>query len=264
MLAEAGSVLGIDVGFSPVRRSSAVCRLWWNAEEVGWTIERFRAAGSEPEDTIRRVAGSHRVLAAAFDGPLRSDLAVIGRYRTAERMLTRRLQPFIGKPGQSSAPVGRRLNHHCNLWAAHVLEHVDLADASHYAPLHQRAIVEAFPSSFMGMMVDDPSRVATVRSNRSDRYFLHLCAGGQLAALVRFLLGGRRMSADLQGVSDHDDRAALICALTALGIAANEYCAVGDADGWIILPPAGFIAPWALRLLHANAQAEEARVFYLS
>jgi hypothetical protein len=53
---------------------------------------------------------SANLTAAAFDGPLRSGLDLIGRYRVAERMLTRRLQPHIGKPGQSSAPVGKLLN----------------------------------------------------------------------------------------------------------------------------------------------------------
>jgi len=46
----------------------------------------------------------------------------------------------------------------------------------------------------------------------------------------------------------------LICALTALSIAANDYTAVGDANGWIVLPPRDLIASWAWPLLIANAQ----------
>lgn len=43
-------------------------------------------------------------MAAAFDGPLRQGFDIIGRYRTAERMLTRRLRPLIGKPGSPARP----------------------------------------------------------------------------------------------------------------------------------------------------------------
>src|SRR4051794_36937010 len=104
MLPPSGSVLGIDIGCSPTRRSSAICRLNWDQSNVVWSIERFRAIEPERQETIARVAGNATISAAAFDGPLRRELDVIGRYRTAERMLTRRLRPFIGKPGQSSAP----------------------------------------------------------------------------------------------------------------------------------------------------------------
>ena len=37
---------------------------------------------------------------------------------------------------------------------------------------------------------------------------------------------------------NHDDRAAFVCALTALSVATGEFTAVGDERGaWIILPP---------------------------
>jgi hypothetical protein len=46
-----GSVLGVDVGYSPKRRSSAVCRLDWTEQKIHWTIARFRAA--EPERAVK-------------------------------------------------------------------------------------------------------------------------------------------------------------------------------------------------------------------
>jgi hypothetical protein len=46
-------------------------------------------------------------------------------------------------------------------------------------------------------------------------------------------------------VTNHDDRAALICALTALCVAAGDFTAVGDADGWIVPPPRRFVQDWA-------------------
>ena len=71
--------------------------------------------------TISRIAGGTPLACAAFDRPLGSDLKPIGIYRIAERMLTRRLQRLIGKPGQSSTPVGKQINCHANEFAKSVL-----------------------------------------------------------------------------------------------------------------------------------------------
>ncbi|MDR6955519.1 hypothetical protein J2X65_004899 [Ancylobacter sp. 3268] len=260
-----GSVIGVDVGCSPTRRSSAICRLDWSGDTISWEIARFRAAEPEREGIIAQIAGGHRVVAAAFDGPLRRGFDIIGRYRTAERMLTRRLQPLIGKPGQSSAPVGKLLNLHANECVRHVLHHADVEAARHGVPIDPRAVVEAFPSAFLGMMVDDPVRLAARRGDRSDTFFHHLAIGGGLRGLVEYLLPGRRLVMDPAGLVNHDDRAALVCALTALCVAADDFVAVGDADdGWIILPPRRIIQPaqWALLSLNGREETGEAlRVF---
>jgi hypothetical protein len=162
-----GSVIGIDVGWSPARRSSAICRLDWSDAVVVWEIARFRALEPEREREIARVAAGRRIAVAAFDGPIR-------RYRTAERMLTRRLRPLIGKPGQSSAPVGKLLNHHANECVRYVVTHCEVQDAQHCVPIDQSAIVEAFPSSFLGMMIENPEQITARRGDRSDTFFQHL------------------------------------------------------------------------------------------
>jgi hypothetical protein len=113
LLPGSGSVVGIDVGYSRTRRSSAVCRLDWDTTAVRWRIERSTAVEPERADIIAKVIGKETILAASFDGPLCRGLNVIGEYRAAERMLTKRLQPLIGKPGQASAPVGRQFKCSC-------------------------------------------------------------------------------------------------------------------------------------------------------
>jgi hypothetical protein len=52
------SVPGIDVGCSPISRTSAVCRLDWDETTVSWTIQRSRAVEPERTEAISRVAGS--------------------------------------------------------------------------------------------------------------------------------------------------------------------------------------------------------------
>jgi hypothetical protein len=83
-----GRVLGIDVGFSEVERSSAACRLNWDAPRITWTIRRFRAIPPELDAVITSVAGDQVLQAVALDGPLRAGFEVIAPYRVAERAPT--------------------------------------------------------------------------------------------------------------------------------------------------------------------------------
>lgn len=245
-----GAVLGLDVGCSEVRRSSAVCRLDWDAAMIRWTIRRFRARPDERAAAVAALA-DRPLSAAAFDGPLRRGLDEIGAYRRAERLLTLGFGPRIGKPGQSNSPVGRLLNAHANANARAVLATGFVATARHEQAIDDRAIVEAFPSAWLGMLIADPEALAATRANRSDRFYRHLAQAGVLDAVLAHLLPGRSAPA-FDAVTDHDERAALICALTALGVAAGDYAVVGDEQGWIVLPPPALIQPWALAQLAAN------------
>ncbi|NRG16893.1 hypothetical protein HPQ64_04225 [Rhizobiales bacterium] len=259
-----GSVIGIDVGCSPTRRSSAICRLNWTSSLVSWEIIRFRACEPERERAIAEIAGDHQITVAAFDGPLRQGFDIIGRYRTAERMLTRRLRPLIGKPGQSSAPIGKLLNHHANECVRHVVAHGDVRDAQHGVAIDTKALVEAFPSSFLGLMISDPRALAARRGDRSDTFFQHLAVSGGLESLIEHCLPGRHLATDPSGIFNHDDRAAFVCALTALSVAAGDFVAVGDhIDGWVILPPRQFIQPAQWDLLSQNANGEAAGALHI-
>ena len=257
MIPRAGSVLGVDVGFSTIQASSAACRLHWDEHAVGWTIQRFRATPDEQSRVLAAVMGSHRLEAAAFDGPLCRGFPVIGAYRLAERLLTRRLQPRIGKPGQSSAPVGKKLNAAANKCATVVLEHGDVAQARHAVAIDERAIAEAFPSSFMGVLLEDPGGVPNRRADRTDVFYEHLVETGGFDRVLALLLPGRVPATAWSLVRHRDDRMALVCALTALAVAADDYVAVGDErQGWIILPPDALLRDWARRDLEENARDE--------
>ena len=90
------------------------------------------------------------------------------------------------------------------------------------------------------------------RGDRSDTFFQHLAGEGTLHRLVEHCLPGHSLARHSTAVINHDERAALVCALTALCVAVGDYTAVGDEDGWIILPPASFVQGWAMQLLRAN------------
>jgi hypothetical protein len=243
----------VDVGCSSTRRSTAVCRLDWNAEEVSWAIERFRAVEPERSKVLRRVA-NRRIIAAAFDGPLRSDLEEIGRYRMAEQLLTRGLRQFIGKPGQASTPIGRLLNSHANFCAKAILDMRVVGKAKHAHAIHAWAIVEAFPSSFLGVLISNPLALQVHRRTCSDTFYVHLAQSDALPRLLRYLLPGRSPARPFESVANHDERASVVCALTALCVAVGDYAAVGNGDGWIVLPPPALIQNWAWKILKENAQ----------
>lgn len=252
-LPETGSLLGIDIGFSTIRRSSAACRLDWNLTTVALSVERFRASEPERSQVLRRVA-DRPILAAAFDGPLRSDLEVIGRYRLAERLLTRQLWRCIGKPGQASSPIGRHLNAYTNACAKIVLDLGVVGKAVHDHHIHESAIVEAFPTSFLGLLIENPLDLQARRADRSDNFYVHLAKSRGLLKLLQHVLPGRLPINPFESFANHDDRAAVVCALTALCVAAGNYSVVGDKDGWIVLPPRSLIQPGAWKKLSENAQ----------
>ena len=187
-----GSVLGVDVGWSEKRRSSAVCRLSWNDCRIDMRIERFRATPSDRANTISRVAGESDLHAVAIDGPLRRGFGVIGHYRSAERLLSRgELRRRIGKPGQSSSPNGKRLNEQANEAALLVKRRWRIRKANEKVRIDDYAIVEAFPTTFLGVMIEHPERLARPRS-RSDRYFTDLAERKCLNRLANGVLGGRK------------------------------------------------------------------------
>ena len=251
-VAEAGSVLGVDVGWSIDKRTNAACRLDWNSTII--TIECSRASVPERTRALKSIA-DRPLLVAAFDGPLRTDLKAIGHYRLAERLLTQQLQVRIGKPGQSSSPVGKLLNSHANACTKIILETGMVRDAVHDHAIHKSGVVEAFPSSFLGVLIEEPERLSVNRASRSDNFYCYLARSGGLLKLVQRLLPGRSLATSFEIVTHHDERAAVVCALTALCVTAGDYTVVGDnEDGWIVLPPRSLIRPWAWNMLSENAK----------
>jgi hypothetical protein len=180
----------------------------------GRTVERtpFTARPTDLAQSLSALVRNRPLLAVALDGPFRRDLDQIGVYRACERVLAVRLAPHIGKPGQSNSPNGRKLNDAANAFVKAALAMGCIAEGHHVAAVHPYGVAEAFPTSFLGVMLDggfrEPGRA------RSDSYFERLTqpGGGRLAGLVKSLLGGRSLQCPLQDFHNHDDRAAIVCA----------------------------------------------------
>jgi len=238
LLPESGAVLGADVGRSKKLKHSAICCLAFDNATTSIQTSRFTAEPNEIEQSFSLLVGHRPLLAAAFDGPFRRDLDHIGIYRICEKVLTVYLAPHIGKPGQSSSGNGCKLNDATNGFVGAALRIGCIAEAHHLAAVHPGAVVEAFPTTFLGVMLD--AGLGKPSKARSDCYFELLTTdhrGDRLTGLVATLLPGRPLRKPLQDFRNHDDRAAIVCAITALCVAARRYVAVGDDNGYIILPP---------------------------
>jgi hypothetical protein len=155
-----------------------------------------------------------------------------------------------GKPGQTSLPTGRELHHHATEIGAFLVARGNLGASDHFEPIYQHRVVEAFPNMLLAALVAE-GKLPPLRRDASDRYREALVHDTRrLEDTVVFLLPGRALAADLRTCNNHEDRAALLCALTALAVSLNQYVGVGDPfDGDIILPPR---ALWGASVLGAR------------
>lgn len=185
-------------------------------------------------------AAEREMSAVAIDGPLRPDLEVRCSYRTCDALLSRGAFQRRGKVAPTNCPSGLRLHREASLLAGLALEHV-VAPARHRAAIHPRAVVEAFPNLWLGVMCDDDDGCRYPRPARhrrwTDTLFPGLAERAKLEALMTLLLPGHRVAGSWSAVTHHEDRAALACAVSALGVALGRHVAVGAADGWVVLPP---------------------------
>ncbi|MGA7128906.1 MAG: hypothetical protein WBZ19_21495 [Chthoniobacterales bacterium] len=140
----------------------------------------------------------------------------------------------------------------------------DLRGAAHATEINQFAIVEAFPSAFLGVLLTDPLHLQARRGDRSDVFFRNSLQLWQASGTDNLPIAGQDHGFDLTSVVNHDDRAALVCAFTALCVAADDFVAVGDGDGWIVLPLRRAARGWAVNDLKKNAEFEEPGCLYVN
>jgi hypothetical protein len=262
LIPERGCVLGIDVGYSKTGRTTGLCALTWDDDALTW-----QAAVTGTADDVRTVALRQllekldHVTVVAIDGPIRPGLTCVRQYRCADSLLARGMFHRRGKPGASHFGVG---------WDLHCAA-TDVAKlVVRVAGVRHDAIVEAFPNGFLAVLHDDAGfpRSEDVQRRWTDVLYARPGVRTALERLLADVAPGRTTTGDwdFAGSSQsdlHEARAALVCALTALCVAANRCVSVGaPADGFIHLPPrtawgrgAGDGAPWAEVALRKNVEA---------
>lgn len=196
---------------------------------------------SERFKVLRSLVPDRSTIAAvAIDGPLTKSLRLINRYRSAEAILSRGVFQRRGKPGQTNSPMGQQLHRNATDLARQALDIVNDADgklnkSNHLYPIHQLCLIEAFPNAFLAVLLPEVN-IPPVHRNASDRFWEVLIELGLLQSFLSGLLPNR-FGPDLGKFHNHDKRAAIVCALTALSVSKHRFVAVGDPkDGFIVLP----------------------------
>lgn len=264
--------LGIDVGYSKNRRSTGLCLLEVAPTTIRWRCVNTGTAESQRLKDLRDIvpAGA-RLLGVGIDGPLTPGLRVVPHYRSSDALLTRGVFAKRGKPGATSAPSGQQLHWNATLLAKLVLRlqaegRFTLAPSTHPDPVHSSRILEVFPNAFLSVLLPDAAfHGLSLNRNASDVFWeVAVREETYLERLVRALAPARRFEDPLNYVTDHDHRAALLCALAVLCAAQDKYVLSGDpVDGDIILPPhefwgagpAGTSEPWAQSALIHSVKA---------
>ena len=258
--------LGLDVGYSKDRRTTGLCLITVDHAHIRWS-DRHNTGTDEVE---RRKALQNLVPKGAsiagvgIDGPLAKNLRKACHYRSADALLSGGLFQKRGKPGQTNSPTGKMLHWHATKLAELLLslrdeKYIDLRDATHPELIHEARILEVFPTAFLAVLLTDADHTAVAdqyahskvpRGKKSDKFWEKAIEMRALQCLVQTLTGFKPEG--LEAITNHDHRAAFICALAALCVARKQYVAVGDPeDGHIVLPP--ILQSWAEDSLRKNA-----------
>ncbi|MGH9661806.1 MAG: hypothetical protein ACRD96_24880 [Bryobacteraceae bacterium] len=140
-------------------------------------------------------------------------------------------------------------------WAFSEVSSSDDCAAPFPRVIAERNIVEAFPNAFLGVCLATSVYTASPgRGEKTDWLYEQCVARGIFRGLADRLAWDRpRFWQTVTENRHHDERAALVCAVTALCVLRGEYVAVGDATGgYFFMPPWAMWADWARASLDAN------------
>jgi hypothetical protein len=112
-------------------------------------------------------------------------------------------------------------------------------------------IVEAFPNAFLSVLLaaEDFDDMPPLRRGAKFDWLFEMCCRATRISDVVDSIGLPEIKEVLPTIetnTDHDQRAALVCLLTAACVAVGRYTAIGDQHGgYFFLPPWNVWAAWA-------------------
>jgi len=245
--------LGIDAGFSLKARSAGVCVIDLSH---GISVEASHVRPSETMFEIRRMLRGRIPTAIGIDGALvRKDASAANfhyrpGYRECERLLSGGILQSRCKPGSSNSPRGKKL-HAAATTIANIL-------SEEFTSVR---IVEAFPNAFLGVLLPDSAFGKKIlRRKKSDVFWDWTLRRSELMRLVLEDLFPKQsgpLHCLAERLTNHDERAAFICAVTSRGAELRKAVSVGNVEGSILLPPRKFISMWAA----GHLESKGVRVF---
>lgn len=247
--------IGLDVGFSARKRSSGVARLNSGVVSVGCATASLESRAV--------LFGVDEVDLAAIDAPiLRRDSY---DKRACERLFTLGCFQRRCKPGLSHvAGTGRDFREAGQKSARQLSEIASTRELLVEFPRvwGARNLVEAFPNAFMGVLLPGGcfDRMPKLRRGKKFEWLYDECLKRKKFNSVIDVIGGATPSVlhHIKTNQNHDQKAALICLLTAAALAAGRYTAVGNPKGgYFFLPSWEVWAPWARQELETQRQRVE-------
>ena len=240
--------LGIDVGHSQTKPTTGLCLITLEHGQLRWhCLNTGSQKAQRLADLMSLIPKGITISAVGIDGPLTTDFQLSNRYRAADAFLSRGPFHIRCKPGATDARRGQILHYHATKLAKLVLElneegYLHVEDAGHPDRIHQSRFVEAFPNAFLGVLLKGAhydQLKGTEQEKKSDQFWMIAAKEDLLLHdLIKHLVPQIGLDKSLAAISDHDHRAAFVCALAGLCVAKNRYVSVGDpVDGNICLPP---------------------------
>lgn len=237
------NIIGLDVGFARNRATSGVAH-FSDALALGHATADWR-------DRERVLGPLEDVDVAAIDAPIVPDRE--HGQRGVERLLCSGRFQRRCKPGAShvrgTGQELRRAGYETANQLAFVTSGRSLSREFPRVWVG-RNLVEAFPNAFLGVCLEDhvyADQPKLKRGKKFDWLYSRWCSDG-LFRRIALLVGLENLEVAnaCEANTHHEERAALVCLLTAASVASGNYVSIGDRlGGYIFLPPWDFWAQWA-------------------
>jgi predicted nuclease with RNAse H fold len=244
-------ILGIDTGLTFLQRTSGICRTGTSGDVVDHTyVDRAsRLAALAP------VANYHLL---AIDAPVLPSGLLNYDVRPCEKLFVWGAFQKRCKPGESHVSGTGQALRRAGLDTAKSFEE-NISNDSRSAPfpkvIESSNVIEAFPNAFLGVCVRDTKYETVPARGKKTDWLYDLWVAEKLFEKLRATISWERPDFWQQVTTNrhHDERAALICALTAICTYRGKYVAVGEPNGgYFFLPPWTLWDSWAKATLRVN------------
>lgn len=249
------NIAGIDAGLTLKDRTSGVCRTGASGFVLDHTyIDKLSRA--------RALAPLERFDCLGIDAPVLPKNVLHYNSRPVESLFMRGAYQTRCKPGASHVPgTGQALRRSgCDTAIQFASETFTQSAVTYPRVQADQNIVEAFPNAFLGVMLDQGviDAAAAGRGDKTDTFFSLCNTTGAFQALQQQLgWADAAFWNAFPTTTDHDELAALVCAVTAICAQVGKYVAVGDAQGgYFFMPPWSLWQRWAKQALLHGWQAQ--------
>jgi hypothetical protein len=245
--------MGIDVGFSTTRATTAIALL--DGDKV-----RLVRTGTTWKRREAQIARDFQPSVIALDGPLLPRGADERVRRLCETVFVH--APFHKrcKPGLSHWGLGLELRRASTEACAQFSRVLTLSSLEgNKTVCRGGSIVEAFPNAFLGVLAPEIELLSAPKLKRGRRFdwlYEQVAMTGKLESILsKNLELPDELWLRLRAEKDHEQRAALICLLTAALAAQGTAAMIGESTGgWFWLPPWSLWQPWAMKGLESVAK----------